>query len=441
MRKVGRRWRSALPVTLFFCFAMTLAMGIYTWRYEPDRYQAEYTFFALPYGGEEDRDALQLSRMLARDCDALLQTRDFQSAVLAATASDGFTRVRAAGRDGAHMIRVIAVGADPAIVTDLANGAGRELLRQAPDVFGVHGAREISPALPPNAPVGPNRPLKTLWALLASFGVFSLLGMLFGSDHRPLRWNPSFPETTQHPCFGGIADFRKTANRYERQKRRDCASLYAAVAPSVRESVRETVLALRAAAGRSAATITVAGMGKEGGSPGLALLLASELATEGFQVLLAEMDAYAPRLRNLLGVSGHMDLADCLRNPAAGKEAVRPTAIPGLYFIDACHGPGFVPALAATDAFAAFLSSASRTYRFIVLNAPPADSVSDAAMLSAAADLAVLAVENGRHTAREIDALTRRLSPAANGKAGFVLWGVPEKRWGRARPYSYTTKA
>lgn len=428
MRKAGRRWRNALPYVCFFCLALTLAMGLYTWRYEPDRYRAEYAFFAEPpYAAGQD--AVQLSRMLVQDCDALLDTQAFQDKVLSACASDGLTRLNALGKDGTHIIRVAAVGVSPQIVTDLANAAGQELLLQAQSVLGATNGKELARAALPDAPFAPNRPLKTLWMLLVSFAGLSLLGALFGSSRAAMQWKPGRVGQTALPCLGGVVEMERLLRGYEKRKRRNTPTFYDEADHLVRENVREVVLALRASSERPIGSLTVTGMGTA--SPEFSLLLASELATEGFNVLLMEMDAYAPQLREWLGARGRMDVLDCIDNESALGAALQPTAMPRLCFMDACHAPGFVTALAATDAFAAFLDDAVHTFRYVILNAPPADTLSDAAMLGAVTDATLLTVRDGRYACQEIDALARRLGQTVKRLAGFALCGVPRRRFPR----------
>ena len=441
MRQAGRRWRNALPFLCFFCLALTAAMALYTWKYEPDRYCAAYTFYALPPGTTSDTDAVQRARMLARDCDALLATPAFQRQVLAACPSDGQTRLTAVGKDGAHMIQVLAVGVEPQMVVRLANGAGRELLIQAQSVLGATEGKEIAPATLPQAPFAPNRPLKTLWMLLVSFAGLSLLGMLFGSSHTPIKWKPGWVGQTALPCLGGVVAMDPLLRTYERHKRRDAPAVYHQASPTARENMREIALALRNELPRSGGSLTVAGVGQESDSPTFSLLLASELAMEGFDVLLMEMDAFAPRLRTLVDMTGRLDIQDCLSNESALSGALLSTAIPRLCFMDVCHAPGFVTSLAATDAFATFINDALHAFRYVILNAPPADSRCDAAMLGAVTNATLLTARDGKLVPPALDAQTQRLLRTTKRLIGYVLVGVPQRRFARAANDQPTIKA
>ena len=160
----------------------------------------------------------------------------------------------------------------------------------------------------------------------------------------------------------------------------------------------------------------------------LSLLTASELAAQGFEVLLMEMDTYAPVLRKWLGVQGTMDVMDCLQREDALRTALLSTPIPRLLFMDVCHEPGFLSRIAARPGFAAFLTDAAQSFDYVILNAPPCRTASDAAMLGAVADMTVAVMQDGRYTPRELGAALRSLRAD-----GVVFCRVPLKRFARRR--------
>lgn len=48
MRTALLKWRHSLPWVLFACLVLGCVMAVYTWAYEADRYEAVYTFYAMP---------------------------------------------------------------------------------------------------------------------------------------------------------------------------------------------------------------------------------------------------------------------------------------------------------------------------------------------------------------------------------------------------------
>lgn len=435
MRRLGRKWKNALPLNCFLCLALTLAMGLYTYGHEPDRYSAAYTFFALPAGADEDQNALQAARMLARDCDALLDTEPFRQKVLASVPSDGETYVRAYGMDGTHMIQVQATGVNPGIVSALANTAGAELMNEAQSTLSAGSVREISRALTPDTPSAPNRPLKVAAMLIGSFVVLSLFGMLLGSSRKPIRCRRGRPEPLSVACYGVVQKLDGAIRQVQSKKNPMECTLHHRVNRLVHENICQAVLSLRAAQEHAGYAVVTAGLTEDADCAPVTMLMAAELADQGFDVLLIEMNAYEPMLRRLLNTDGGSDVLDCLQDEAALRTAIMPTPIPKLCFMDICHAPGFVTKVAASAAFAQFVSDASHSFDYVLLNAPPAGAVCDAAMLGAVADMTLVMVEDGALTADELVQGTNELRRTVRRLGGYILTDVPGRRAGKSGHY------
>lgn len=427
MKRLRRKWLRALPVIAFFCAAVTLAMAVYTVRWEPERYRAACTVYALPAGQRADADAAELARMLCRDCDLLVNTPEFQQKVLQSTRSDGKTRLYIRQADGGHMLKVEAVGEDPAVTAGLANAVADALLEELSGRMGAGEVHLVSRAEVSEVPFAPNRPVKIAAAFLGSFALFSLLALLIPAPRERVQWDPLEPPA-QLPCLAGVAEYDDCLRRWVREHRRGKAfTLYDGMDELTRENVRELVLQLRNRPQHTGCSILMAGLEDED-SATLSLLTASELAAQGFEVLLMEMDTYAPALRKWLGVQGTMDVMDCLQREDALRTALLSTPIPRLLFMDVCHEPGFLSRIAARPGFAAFLTDAAQSFDYVILNAPPCRTASDAAMLGAVADMTVAVAQDGRYTPRELGAALRSLRAD-----GVVFCRVPLKRFARRR--------
>lgn len=426
MKRLGRKWKNALPVICFLCLALTLAMAVYTYQYEPDRYQAVYTFYALPANVNADEAALQSSRMLALDCNELLQTRSFQEKVLKSVQSDGQTIVIARGVDGTHLIRVEAVGLSPITSQLLANAAGREMISGA--LLGAADMKEISKAEVPTVPYAPNRPVKVAAMLIASFLGLSLAGLLLGSSREPIRWGRALSAPLPIPCLGGVRRFDRAAKRARQKGNAGCCTLQEGVSRYVQEDVRKVVLALRTMQEHPGCAVVTTGLDNDADCAPVTLLMAIELAAQGFDVLLMEMNAYEPTLREWLHVAGRCDVLDCVRDEGALKTAILPTAVPRLCFIDACHAPGFVATIASSTEFFQFVSDAAHSFDYVFLNAPPAGSSCDAAMLGAAADVTLVMTADGRYTANELESDMAELKRSVRRLSGFIVTNVRGRR-------------
>lgn len=433
MKKLRQKWLRALPAVAFFCAAVTLAMAVYTFHWEPERYRASCTVYALPAGASSDADAAELARMLCRDCDLLINTPEFQQKALQNARSDGKTRLYVRQADGGHMLRVEAVGENAGVAAGLSNAAADVLLEELSGRMGAGEVHLVSRAETPEEPFAPNRPVKIAAAFLLSFALFSLIALLIPAPKERARWNPrELPdEGVPCPCLTGVAEYDGCLRRMSRERRRGGQSTLAdSVDELTRENVRELVLQLRSRQPKPGCSVVMAGLEDED-SATLSLLTASELAAQGFEVLLMEMDSYAPSLRKWLGVQGTMDVVDCLQREDALRTALLSTPIPRLLFMDVCHEPGFLSRIAARPGFAAFLTDAAQSFDYVILNAPPCQSVSDAALLGALADRTVVVAQDGRYTPRELEGMLRAFAGRVRCLEGVVFCRVPLKSFSR----------
>ena len=421
MSRAACRWRHSLPWIACLCVVVGCAMAVYTWLYEADRFTAVYTFYAQPAGYETEKAPLEASRMLARDCRALTRAEGFREAVLlAGVQSDGMSYVDVRGVDGTHMLEVTVTGPDATIVTGLANAAGRRLLEEVPALFGAGAVREITPAATPQTACAPNRPAKVAWAVLAAFAAGSLMGLLWGSERRPVRFDGPEAAELRAPRLGAVADIRRELKRFDRrvQKKRETGMLLDGMERLVRENVRALVLRLRAQKG---GTIVVAALRQEDGGAELTALLAGELARQGFRVMAVEMDGRGARLAGLLNANARADLLDYLRGRASLSETAVKTRDGTLCFIDCLHAEESIAGMAATPGFAAFLKSARANFDYVLFNAAPLENCADAALLGTLAGQTVLAGRDGAYAAEEWNAATEELQNVVRCLSGVVF--------------------
>lgn len=427
MSRAARRWKHAFAWILCLCLVTGCAMAAFTWLHEPDLYRAVYTLYAMP---KADDAPLEASRMLARDCRALTRTDTFRENVLAKTRSDGQSRVDVQGIDGTHLLELSVVGPTPSVVQSLANAAGRALVQEASDTLGAKDVREITAAALPETPYAPNRPLKTLFAVLAAFGVGSVLSLLFGSEREPLRFE-NMAESSALPLLGGMADLRREMRRFEKgRKKRRVGMLLNHVDRLVREDIRAATLKLRATLGGKGGCVAITSVRANEQQAAFSALLAGELAAQGFRVLLVEMESQAPLLAELLAVDTRADLSDHLRGRAALRDIVVRPQDSTLCFIDQKHRGQSAVEIVSVPAFAAFLSSARANFDYVLLNAAPMEGCSDAAMLGACADLTVLTARSGVYTARELAHAANEMRGVVKRFGGVVMTAVERENLG-----------
>jgi capsular exopolysaccharide synthesis family protein len=161
------------------------------------------------------------------------------------------------------------------------------------------------------------------------------------------------------------------------------------------------------------------------GKTSVALALARAAAMGGERVLVIECDLRHPTFSRLMrSKPAPAGLADCLRGKAKPQEVIQHDAITGLDIIEAGRVGIDVPDLFLSGAIAEILDSLRDEYDLIVLDSPPAQSITEARIVAGLADATLVCVR-WRATPRDVllQAVTR-LEEAHAHVVGTVLTRV-----------------
>jgi Mrp family chromosome partitioning ATPase/capsular polysaccharide biosynthesis protein len=147
--------------------------------------------------------------------------------------------------------------------------------------------------------------------------------------------------------------------------------------------------------------VLVAGV-RRGGGP-VAANLAASLARAGEDVFLVCADVFGPTAASLFDGPASAGLAEVLAGEARVDDVVR--VLPGIPTLRVL-GPGLDPdradALLQTRSPRKLIDELSRSASYVVLEAPPTTDSPDAQTLANVAEIAVLVVEAGQSSAREV---------------------------------------
>ena len=419
MRRCGRKWMRALPWMFVLCVLAGCAMAVYMQRYDTPVYRAVYTLYAIPDG--DGAAFAEGARMLARDCTLLTHTDTFRRAVLANVISDGKTTVSVHAVEGTHMLEVSASGPDAEIVYRLANAVGTALCERIPRMFHAHGVKEIAPAVLPVEPHGPSAPARIAAAMLATFVAAGLLAVCLPGKKDKISYASPEAEAFR---LGAVGDTRRLVKRYLKQTQRaqQKGMLLQQTDRLLRENIRQLVLVLRTTLlHRKGCSLVITSMQPDDEEAALTVLLASEMAQQGFRVLLMEMDAQKPVLASLLGVKARADLYDYLNGRAELGEVIQHTSIQTLSFVDSLHPAAAVADLAATAPFEALIRSAEEHFDFVILHAASRAESTDASMLGLVAGSTVLVARDGRYSLDDIEAAAREMARLGKPAKGVVF--------------------
>lgn len=171
--------------------------------------------------------------------------------------------------------------------------------------------------------------------------------------------------------------------------------------------------------------------------------LAITLAEAGNRVLLIDCDLRRPKLGRLLSLKAQAGLSDILINPSQLKENIIEYR-KGVRVILAGSIPPNPSELLSSARMEALLTNLREYYNYIILDTPPIDVVTDAAVLASHTDGVLLIVRTGRSERGPVMQAVEQLEYANARILGFVMTCVPMENtsyaYGRHRYKRYGYK-
>jgi polysaccharide biosynthesis transport protein len=145
------------------------------------------------------------------------------------------------------------------------------------------------------------------------------------------------------------------------------------------------------------------------------------LAQKGIRVLLIDADLRRPSIHKTLGMGPRSGLSNVLTGSATLEQAItRSSVLPNLSVLPAGTPPPNPAELLASTNMRDVLEQLRGQYDHIVVDTPPALSVTDAVVLSPRADAIVLVIRSG-HTTKQALRRSRDILMQVNAKVSGVL--------------------
>ena len=182
-----------------------------------------------------------------------------------------------------------------------------------------------------------------------------------------------------------------------------------------------------------AVTSSVPGEGKST----TAINLAITLALTNQRVALVECDLRRPLIANRLGIDGAVGTTSVLIGKVSMREAMQTYGEGGLQVLACGPIPPNPSELLQSKAMESLLAQLRAEFDVVLLDAPPLLPVTDAALLAAETDGALVVVQYGKTTRDQLSHALERLEAVDAKTLGIVLNMVPAKRAGGGG-YSYT---
>lgn len=166
--------------------------------------------------------------------------------------------------------------------------------------------------------------------------------------------------------------------------------------------------------------------------------LAQAAATAGNRVLLVEADMRRRSMANMLQLHPEHGLFAVLTGTVRLQDAMVPTSVANLYFVDSEPSIPNPPDVLASKRMALMNDMVSQEFDYIIYDTPPVGTFVDAAVLSTVVDGVVLAVRPGGPKRTELQLAYSQLESAGANIIGLCTTFV--EGTGSEYYYSYYTK-
>lgn len=163
-------------------------------------------------------------------------------------------------------------------------------------------------------------------------------------------------------------------------------------------SLRTSILLSGSLDSRPRVLLITSALPKEGKSS-TSVNLAIVLAQKGSRVLLVDADMRRPTLHKVLRVSRDIGLSSILDEKSSPEDAVLATPdFPNLFILPAGPSPSNPVELLDSERLRGLIKQWRSQYDFVIVDSPPALSVTDAVVLSPEVDAVILVVRSGQTT-------------------------------------------
>jgi capsular exopolysaccharide synthesis family protein len=180
----------------------------------------------------------------------------------------------------------------------------------------------------------------------------------------------------------------------------------------------------------SGQVVLVTGTAPQEGKTTTLVNIAKLLASSGEKAVAADFDLRRAQLHARLGLTREPGVTDFFVRHQDLDSLIRPTRVPNLFALTAGPLPPNPPAILARKQMADFLNHLRRHFDWILIDAPPVASVTDALLLARHADLVVYVVEHNNVDKKLIKRSVSALRKVTPNVLGAVLNSVDIKAKG-----------
>jgi len=178
---------------------------------------------------------------------------------------------------------------------------------------------------------------------------------------------------------------------------------------------------LFSSADRELKVITVASPNPREGKTTSVIYMGTTMAQSGQRVLLVDTDMRRPRLHKSMGVPRGLGLSNLMLGESSFDDVIKTSEIPNLYVLPCGPTPPNPAELLLSHKFEQVLEGLRERFDRILLDSPPLQAVTDAAVLSRRSDGVIVVVQAGKTMRDDLARSVKQLRDVNAPLIGVIL--------------------
>lgn len=351
-------------------------------------------------------------------------------------------KVKATAKTGTVLIDVDVLDPSPVRARDIANALSDEFVVMVKELETVEGgakpdARVVveQRASVPDAPVSPKKARNILLGVAAGLALGIGLAIVRDVLDNTVKTREVLEDITGVGVVGGI--------QLDKERRKAPAIFFGKDNSAIAESFRKlrTNLSFLAVDNPPRVIVITSSIPNEGKST-TAINIALALAESGNNVALVDGDMRRPTVHKYLDLVGAVGFSTVLSGAVPLEEALQPCAFEGVTVLAAGATPPNPSELLASNAATKVLAELRARFDYVIVDSSPLLAVTDAAILAANADGALIMVRYGQTKREQLVQAVESLKGVGATLLGSVFTMIPAKgSSGYAYSYSYYGEA
>ncbi|MDR1711329.1 MAG: polysaccharide biosynthesis tyrosine autokinase [Propionibacteriaceae bacterium] len=420
-----RFWRSIAAITI--ASLAVAAVLVYTL---PKAYTAQVQVFLTVLTGNSGGDLASGANYSQNQVDSFAKVAttplvldpvisELQLADMTSSRLAGFVSVSVP--TGTAIMQISARAADADSAAQIANAVGRSLVNAVSDLSptstdgkNLVRATVIAEAVPPTGHSFPQERNFLIMGLAIGLGLGLGQALLRYVLDKRIHDEDEITEITDAPIMGRIGMDPElestTAGR---------ASVSKLTAEDYRR-LRTNLQFINAGQEGGQAFVVTSSVPGEGKTT-ISLNLATVLAEAGETVLLVDGDLRRPRIAKYLGLESNVGLTTVLIGKANPGDVLQQTSVPNLTVMASGAIPPNPSELLASTAMVQLVATASKLFRYIIIDSAPLLPVTDAAILARQTDGALVVATARSTTVPQLEAALESIDTAKGKAIGIVI--------------------